>query len=197
MPVAGRVWHRSLGHMGKPVCLGYRCQGTPRLEHADPSSYYVQLYAHRDPKPMLALEHSGQLPGPVRERIEQQFNRQGVNVLVCTPTLELGVDFPDLVALVMRNIPPTPANYAQRAGRAGRERRIALVVSHAGQGPHDSYFFRDPAEMITGLIRPPVIMLDNEVVVRRHLNSLILENLKTAQSRLSGQRSPMRPANTE
>ena len=129
---------------------------------------------------MHAVEHSGQLSGTLREQIEQQFNRHGINVLVCTPTLELGVDLPDLVALLMRNIPPTPANYAQRAGRAGRERRIALVVSHAGTGPHDSYFFNDPAEMITGLIRPPVLMLDNPVVVRRHIHSLILENLSTA-----------------
>jgi len=168
-----------LGADGHQICLGYRCRGIPRPVSADPSSYYVQLYAEQEPKPMLAVEHSGQLPGALRERIEQQFNRQGVNVLVCTPTLELGVDLPDLVALVMLNIPPTPANYAQRAGRAGRERRIALVLSHAGQGPHDSYFFSEPAEMITGVIRPPVILLDNDVVVRRHLNSLILENLGT------------------
>src|SRR5207302_1811373 len=45
--------------------------------------------------------------------------------------------------------------------------------------PHDSYFFREPAEMITGLIRPPVLMLDNPIVVRRHVHSLILENLTT------------------
>lgn len=167
------------GAEGRQICLGYRCHGTPRRVSADPQSYYVQLYATREPKAMLAVEHSGQLPGVLRERIEQQFNRQGVNVLVCTPTLELGVDLPDLVALVMRNIPPTPANYAQRAGRAGRERRIALVLSHAGQGPHDSYFFREPADMITGVIRAPVILLDNDVVVKRHLNSLILENLTT------------------
>ena len=165
------------GRAGHHTCTTYRCAGTPTEETASTDTYYVQLYADRDPKAMHAVEHSGQLSGTLREQIEQQFNRHGIDVLVCTPTLELGVDLPDLVALLMRNIPPTPANYAQRAGRAGRERRIALVVSHAGTGPHDSYFFNDPAEMITGLIRPPVLMLDNPVVVRRHIHSPILENL--------------------
>jgi len=42
-----------------------------------------------------------------------------VNALVCTPTLELGVDIGQLDAVLMRNVPPLPANYWQRAGRAG------------------------------------------------------------------------------
>ncbi len=162
------------------VCLTYGCGGHLRPAVPDPAqSYYVHLYAERPPHPLHALEHSGQLPSQRRQEIERQFNAQQVNVLVCTPTLELGVDLPDLVALLLRNIPPTPANYAQRAGRAGRERRIALVVSHAGQGPHDAYFFREPAEMIAGEIRPPVLLLDNQDIVRRHLRSLILERLTT------------------
>lgn len=166
---------------GNELCLTYQCGGAPKPFHPDPkASYYVDLYQERSPKPMHAMEHSGQLSGEMRQGIERQFNDRGINVLVCTPTLELGVDLPDLVALLMRNIPPTPANYAQRAGRAGRRRRVALVVSHAGTGPHDSYFFSDPAQMITGLIRPPVLMLDNEVIVKRHLRSLILEHLETS-----------------
>jgi ATP-dependent helicase YprA (DUF1998 family) len=162
------------------VCLTYGCGGHLRPAAPDPAqSYYVHLYAERPPHPLHALEHSGQLPSQRRQEIERQFNAQQVNVLVCTPTLELGVDLPDLVALLLRNIPPTPANYAQRAGRAGRERRIALVVSHAGQGPHDAYFFREPAEMIAGEIRAPVLLLDNRDIVRRHVHSLILERLRT------------------
>jgi ATP-dependent helicase YprA (DUF1998 family) len=38
---------------------------------------------------------------------------------VCTPTLELGVDIGALDAVLMRNVPPSAANYWQRAGAQG------------------------------------------------------------------------------
>ena len=63
-------------------------------------------------------------------------------VLFCSPTMELGVDIAALNAVHMRNVPPTPANYAQRGGRAGRNGQAALVVTYASsQSPHDQHFF--------------------------------------------------------
>ena len=63
--------------------------------------------------------------------------------LFCSPTMELGVDISALNAVYMRNMPPTPANYAQRSGRAGRSGQAALVVTYcSAQGPHDQYYFR-------------------------------------------------------
>lgn len=47
-------------------------------------------------------------------------SEQFLPALFCSPTMELGVDISALNAVYLRNVPPTPANYAQRAGRAGR-----------------------------------------------------------------------------
>lgn len=163
---------------GRPVCATYRCKGTPEPYVPDPAAnFYVEFYTTGQPERLYSVEHSGQLRAEERVPIENKFKSGLINTLVCTPTLELGVNIGDLASLIMRNIPPTPSNYAQRAGRAGRKQRIALILSHSGQGPHDSYFFDHPEEMITGAIRPPVFLLDNRVVIDRHLNSLTLEKL--------------------
>lgn len=66
---------------------------------------------------------------------------QFLPALFCSPTMELGVDISALNAVYLRNVPPTPANYAQRAGRAGRSGQAAVVVTYCASGsPHDQYF---------------------------------------------------------
>jgi hypothetical protein len=91
-------------------------------------------------------------------------------VLFCSPTMELGVDISALNAVYLRNVPPTPANYAQRSGRAGRSGQAALVLSYSSaQSPHDQYFFRDPEAMVHGEVRPPLLDLANRDLVESHL----------------------------
>ena len=96
-------------------------------------------------------------------------------VLFCSPTMELGVDIAALNAVHMRNVPPTPANYAQRGGRAGRNGQAALVVTYASsQSPHDQHFFHDPKEMVHGEVRAPVLELANRDLVDSHLQAVWL-----------------------
>lgn len=95
--------------------------------------------------------------------------------LFCSPTMELGVDISALNAVYMRNMPPTPANYAQRSGRAGRSGQAALVVTYcAAQSPHDQYYFRDPRAMVSGIVRPPALDLANRDLVEAHLHAVWL-----------------------
>ena len=81
-------------------------------------------------------------------KIEIRFRdeQDPLNVLICTPTMELGIDIGHLNAVTLRNVPPSPSNYAQRAGRAGRSGHASLITVFAGvgtaRGPHDQYFYR-------------------------------------------------------
>ena len=109
--------------------------------------FFARLYREdaRHLRGMLAREHTAQVDSSDREEREQAFREGTLPALFCSPTMELGIDIRDLTAVHMRNVPPTPANYAQRSGRAGRGGTPALITTFAAQGnAHDEYFFRKP-----------------------------------------------------
>ena len=128
---------------------------------------------------VAAEEHTAQVPGEVRNRIEQDFkSRHGkTNCLVATPTLEMGVNIGALDMALMRNVPPRPSNYWQRAGRAGREERMAVVVTYCRRSNHDRYFFDDPLRLLGGAIEAPTFNLRNPLMVAKHIRSAILSEL--------------------
>lgn len=110
-------------------------------------------------------------------------SEQFLPALFCSPTMELGVDISALNAVYLRNVPPTPANYAQRAGRAGRSGQAAVIVTYcAAQSPHDQYFFDRRNEMVAGVVRPPALDITNEELVRSHLHAVWLADAKLALS---------------
>jgi len=124
-----------------------------------------------------------------KERLRQVAEpRTFLPVLFCSPTMELGVDISALNAVYLRNVPPTPANYAQRSGRAGRSGQAALVVTYcAAQGPHDQYYFQRPTEMVSGIVRPPALDLANRGLIESHLHAIWLaESEQELESSIPG-----------
>ena len=165
-------------------CPEYNCKGT--LEHApvDQENYYVAQYADGF-TPLKPREHSAQVPKDERVTIEREFKRDTsglYNCLVATPTLEMGVDIGKLELVLMRNVPPTPANYAQRSGRAGRRHRIAVVMTFCRGTPHDRYFFDRPEEMIGGIVRVPAFSMRNTPLIKKHVHSIVLTHLRQVAS---------------
>jgi Lhr-like helicase len=127
-------------------------------------------------QPLVAREHTAQVPQAERADLESWFKQppteSPVNVLACSPTLEMGIDVGGLDAVVLRNVPPRPDNYAQRGGRAGRRTRVGLVVGYTRNTPHDQYFFDKPEEMIAGEVPAPLVPLNNRDIILRHLASV-------------------------
>jgi len=162
----------------KAACTRYNCRGTTVVEEPDQEDYDVWLMGR--PFVMVsAEEHTAQVPGEVRNRVENDFKSANgrTNCLVATPTLELGVNIGALDMALMRNVPPRTANYWQRAGRAGREERMAVVVTYCRRSAHDRYFFDDPLNLLGGTIEAPTFNLRNPLMVAKHIRSAILSDL--------------------
>lgn len=157
-------------------CLAWNCSGVCEPRPPSAEVYDVSVITRGELSILLPAEHSAQVPHKRREEIEREFKSSlgGINCIVATPTLELGVDIGDLDAVLLRNVPPTPSNYWQRAGRAGRRHRMAVVFTYARTLHHDTTYFEDPLQMLRGTISPPRINLRNEHMVRRHINAIAI-----------------------
>lgn len=159
------------------LCINTRCNGQLVVYAPDQTEWTSsqQNYLGFAPIGMVVKEHSANLKPEQARAIQIDFTQGKVNTLSCTTTFELGVDVGELQTVMMRNMPPSSANYIQRAGRAGRrDGAAALILTYAQRRPHDLNYFEDPIQMISGVIPAPRIQSDNEKIVRRHLHAVVL-----------------------
>jgi len=174
--IAGALrWAGGEGHVPGPDPVRARSlQMRREIGGREPNRYFSALYRQgaRRLRGMLGHEHTGQVDAEDRINRENLFRDGELPALFCSPTMELGVDIRDLNAVHLRNVPPTPANYAQRSGRAGRGGRPAVIVTFAAQGNvHDQHFFRHRKRMIAGSVAPARMDLQNRELVEAHLYS--------------------------
>lgn len=142
-----------------------------------PNKYFQHFYKNipRSEINLEAKDHTGQVSKEERELREQQFRNGEFPILYCSPTMELGIDIKELSIVGMRNVPPTPANYTQRAGRAGRSGQAALIYTYCRpKNSHENYYLRHPEKMVSGEVKAPRMELINEDLFTTHFHSTIL-----------------------
>lgn len=165
----------------------YECDPDEELKH----NYYRKEYLTKKIERIQIKEHTAQLKVETAKEYQKDFKAKKINILSCSTTFEMGVDIGGLETVFMRNVPPTPANYVQRAGRAGRrDDSSAFVLTFCGNTSHDYTYFDSPEKMISGEIKPPRFKVTNEKIILRHLlatafgmffrqNSYFFENIDT------------------
>lgn len=140
----GRVSQFSLnGH-----CITINCNGI--VHSVDPlelskGNHFAELYFSDKMNRLFIKEHTAQLSKEESADYQEKFIRKDINALSCSTTFEMGVDVGDLETVFLRDVPPLPSNYAQRAGRAGRSiNSVAYCLTYAKLSSHDLYFLKNP-----------------------------------------------------
>ena len=127
-------------------------------------------------KPLfLAGEHSAQQNPNRLKKLEEYFESGKLNILNCSTTMEMGVDIGGISAVVMNNVPPSPTNYLQRAGRAGRRSETkSITLTICAANPIGSNAMDNPLWALHHKIASPILAFNSPSVALRHLNAFFL-----------------------
>jgi ATP-dependent helicase YprA (DUF1998 family) len=171
----------SIDQLDGAPCLVMRCEGTLG-RHSIADNFYRAMYAATDVRRIVAREHTGLLPAEIRLQYESEFKQtdppaDAPNVLVATPTLEMGIDIGDLSAVLLSSLPRSVASYLQRVGRAGRLTGNALALAYVTGRGDQLPRFQQPQRTINGEVRPPATYLDAEEILRRQFTASVADVL--------------------
>ena len=125
--------------------------------------------------------HRGGLDQSVRKIYESQMKAGEIDVLSCTPTLELGVDIGH-VDVVISAFKSEYDSFVQRIGRAGRKGQKSYSICVFD--PEDAtchYFARHIDEYLTQNHVIP-INKENSIILNKHVESIEIEKKSSKES---------------
>ncbi|WP_159813747.1 DEAD/DEAH box helicase [Actinomyces sp. zg328] len=172
----------TVGQLTGAPCLVARCPGRLAATQHPADSFYRSMYTATHVRRVDAHEHTSLLGANKRAAVEQGFKRPiqqpgDPNVLVATPTLEMGIDIGDLSTVMLGSLPDTVASYVQRVGRAGRRSGSALALAYVRGLPNQIRLLEDPAHLLDGAVAPPSTYLGAEEILRRQFLAYVIDTL--------------------
>lgn len=174
-------------YSARQVCPRKECEGKLERCSFDPAQANIVarwVAGAHVPKftTLRSEEHTAQISKDVAKLIEEEFRAEGVNLLSSTTTFEMGINIGDLQKILLRNAPPTSANYVQRVGRSGRgEDKNAVCVTLCRQTKYDADAWRNPPRLMSGEVHPPTVFTRNPVIAQRHFNATVFAQFLRAK----------------
>lgn len=171
-------------------CFTPGCSGVLHVEAIE-DNYYRRLYSTTQPRTVIAREHTGLLEKDVRLGLERSFrgnaddpdaSPDAPNVLVATPTLEMGIDIGDLSTVMLASLPTSVASYVQRVGRAGRLSGNSLVLAIVRGRGLSLPRLNQPLSMINGSVTPPVAYLSAVEILHRQFLAYLIDTLDISEN---------------
>ncbi|MDO4909252.1 MAG: DEAD/DEAH box helicase, partial [Corynebacterium sp.] len=182
LPITGRAAREMEG----APCFNRTCEGHLEV-HPVENNFYSNFYETSRRTRIIAREHSSVVDTTTRHQMENSFRGAthsakdkypcAPNVLVATPTLEMGIDIGDLSMVMLSSLPRTTASYIQRAGRAGRITGNSLVVAVLRGSAQNLQALENPLDTIAGAIQPPTIYLNAPNLIRRQAFAAVLDHV--------------------
>ncbi|KPX35386.1 Helicase domain-containing protein [Pseudomonas ficuserectae] len=133
-PWAGHMGLRMLPQVVTEVDSSASCLVFTNTRAQSEIWYQALLEARPDWAGLIALHH-GSLAREVRDWVERALKEGALKAVVCTSSLDLGVDFLPVERVLQIGSPKGVARLMQRAGRSGhapgRPSRVTLVPTHS------------------------------------------------------------------
>jgi DEAD/DEAH box helicase domain-containing protein len=120
------------------------------------------------PAGKIASYRGGYRPAERRE-IESALKMGSMSGVISTNALEVGIDVGGLDSVVISGFPGSMISVLQQAGRAGRNRKDALITFIAGQNPIDQYYARNPEAFFNAPQEEVILGIHNPYLLSSHL----------------------------
>ena len=141
---------------------------TPRYEFA--SSALSTVFSAKSDKETEGEDSLASFIFQEEERRVFDYGRFGekvpVDIVLASPSLEVGVDLPKLTESVMHKAVRNIASYRQKAGRVGRESNLEVFnLSLMSDTSVDLHYYRQPRKLVSeGRLEPVPLMDENRAI---------------------------------